>query len=486
MIESKYSIDEIDLPFKSKEDFIINGEKLFHKYCSSDKHLPLFFPDITDKLTDYRLFRGNMYEKDETKSNKIIYKALKTLQQPVMVFYGINFSHNQFHMWDPNYDPEKCAKVEATPNCSIEHGSKIVGEMDFLIVGPKYIVVIDVHSRTASDDSVESKISKQQTSIQLMDQIGKTAPLSGNHSRNSDQYKVFQFCFFPPRDENNALEILVKLTIDGQAKEVQSITDADCLDLNPWWERNLNSGKVNSGDIDLIQKTMLALFSLSRKDNPDQQTLTDTASKQAADSKKQTDKGKQKQKPKPIQRDTANNPAMYQSTETDAKDTANNPAMYQSTETDAQKDLKSFSDFLKPSGLGTLITPFVRAAFGSEISDSIQTDKILTRLKSFFAEEIPQIFFPSIPSKKEKMQNKNDYLSIGDNVGDDVFRSFSLFFQHDSFPQMLPVCPNQSYIDLYPAEDQSSQTLIDIKKQQDRNSRFEVLALPVQDVGIQS
>ena len=275
----------------------------------------------------------------------------------------------------------------------------------------------------------------------------------------------------------------MKLTIDGQAKEVQSITDADCLDLNPWWERNLNSGKVHSGDIDLIQKTMLALFSLSRKDNPDQQTQTDTASKQAADSKKQTDRGKQKQKLKPNQKDTANNPAMYQFTETDAQDTANSPAMEQSTETDAQSGLNSFKDFLRESHedgsvLETLITPFVTTAFGSEISDLFQTDKTSAGLKKFISEKltknIMQRFFPSIPKTKKIMQNKKDYLLIGDNVGDNVFRSFSFFFQHDSFPQMLPSCPNQSYIDLYSAEDQSSQTLIDIKKQQDYEAEVKV------------
>ena len=102
-------------------------------------------------------------------------------------------------MWDQYFDPRACAKKETIPNCSIVHGTKIIGSNDFLVFGPNYAVLIDIHPSVVSAVSKTSpkqkrrlseKVSYQQTSV---DFIRKIASAKESKTEGVTDFKVFRY-----------------------------------------------------------------------------------------------------------------------------------------------------------------------------------------------------------------------------------------------------------------------------------------------------
>ena len=427
MIRRKTPIYESNLQFKTKQDFIENGEKLFQKNCEA-KHLPLFFPEVSSTVLEQLPLRPDLYNRHEDTCNKIIYNALKTLRQPVLVLHGITFNHNQFYMWDPKHDPEKCAKSDDIPNCSSDHNSTDMGKIDFLIIAPKCIVAIDTHPRNMiKPDTIKKKLSNQRTAFQLIDRIGKK-DMCGNASDVSDQYKFFQTILLPPLDLDKALKNY------NQMSELKLMRDTDYLDFNSWWDRNIlapssNQGKLVYGDIDLIQKTMFALWSHRNDDVKVPFEL--------------------------------HQPKVYEN-------------LFQQF---SKKTLDCLTDGKEESFLE--IAKMVFDIFSdNEQPEENEIKELAASVKFFWDDEnfrklfmTPNELLSSYRQTKiaKKMSSKKDYIS----VKNDVLETFSLACFGNNHPQMIPVCPNQSYIDLYP-EDQKSQNLNDFTKQQDYEAEVEV------------
>ena len=193
--------DKKKMQFRTREDFIENGRALFQKHCG-DRDLPLFFPDKSSNENFPLLSDMQQKEKDDidNDSNNLskIHKILASFKDPVLVLCGLKYNHYQFHLWDPDFDPEACAKRETIPNCSIEHGSKIVGSNDFILFGPDYAVLIEVHPSVVSAESKASpnqkrrlseKLSNQQTLIEFIRKIASAKELK---TEGVSEFKVLQ------------------------------------------------------------------------------------------------------------------------------------------------------------------------------------------------------------------------------------------------------------------------------------------------------
>ena len=198
--------DKKKMQFRTREDFIENGRALFQKHCG-DRDLPLFFPDESSNEKFPLLSDFQQREKDDidNESNNLskIHKILASFKGPVLVLCGLKYNHCQFHLWDPDFDAMAGAKRETIPNCSIEHGSKIVGSNDFILFGPDYAVLIEVHPSVVSAESKASPNQKRRLSEKLSNQrtliefIRKIASAKESKTEGVSEFKVFRYIAFP-------------------------------------------------------------------------------------------------------------------------------------------------------------------------------------------------------------------------------------------------------------------------------------------------
>ena len=127
MLSRRKSDKSKTLSFKNKEDFIDKADRLFELKCR-DKNLPLFFPDNGNIHIEMFPLRSDMYSDCEEESNKIVYNALKSIQQPILVLHGLTFNHIQFQCGNPIASIQKYAlKVELflTVRLNIEKQSSV-------------------------------------------------------------------------------------------------------------------------------------------------------------------------------------------------------------------------------------------------------------------------------------------------------------------------------------------------------------------------
>ena len=242
------------MQFRTKTDYIENGRPIFEKYCL-DKDLPLFFPnkpsrEILPLLSD--LEQRKEYDNvNDWYGLKKVHKILASLKQPVLVLCDLRYNHNQFHLWDPDYDPEACAETKTVPNCSIEHRSKVVANNNFLLFGPDYVVIIDVHSSVLNADSrkvpdlnLNKKISNQQTSVEF---IRRIASVKESDTDKITDFKVFRYIAFPLADENKVF-LKTKL-LRERGEKMGVIWKKDLNSFDEWWADNIISSASEQCEI---------------------------------------------------------------------------------------------------------------------------------------------------------------------------------------------------------------------------------------------
>ena len=77
------------------------------------------------------------------------------MKDPLIVFHGFEYSHDQFRIWDSNHDRKTCRYSEVKPNCKNAHADE--GEHDFVVFGPDYIVMIEVKNPSLAQTKTDNK-----------------------------------------------------------------------------------------------------------------------------------------------------------------------------------------------------------------------------------------------------------------------------------------------------------------------------------------
>ena len=182
-----------EMIFETKEEFKEYARSLYKKRCV-DSEGTQFFPDFHEGL---QVTPGlNSYELIENEANWDVYRSLKTMTDPELVLHCVTFNHNQFHIWDENYNAEVCAKSDEIPNCSIDHRYTKINRTDFVIFGSDYVVLINVCPWSFDDDEIiEPDDMKHRVS-----NLRKMQELIVNVSRASStktRFNVFKLLLFP-------------------------------------------------------------------------------------------------------------------------------------------------------------------------------------------------------------------------------------------------------------------------------------------------
>ena len=286
---------------RTKQGFIENGRKFFEEHCTTSEESQLFFPNIDvigpSQEAFYNWFR-DFYQKTEEERFKIeIYKALKGsegIQLPMIVLNQFIYNHEQLHLWDSKYEPEVCAKSNTVPNCSIEHVSTIVGCHDFVIIGPGYVVIIDVYtpitdmllrktyagmksdhaaletSEEKRRSSLNFKLSSKRASLELIRKIASTVLADQSECENvSDllmDLKLFRYIAFLGNDDEYRTSKVDEMKAKGEKIGVLGEENVNVINFKTWWIDTVLQSKsekdyeIVRGNFEFVKYALLAIW----------------------------------------------------------------------------------------------------------------------------------------------------------------------------------------------------------------------------------
>ena len=398
--------------FETKEDFKKYARDLFEKHCIDSKKTP-FFPNYDEESETAPCFIG--YEQNEVDAIWNVYCSLKTLSDPKLVLQRVAFNHNQFHIWDENYNPEACAKSEEIPNCSIDHRSAKINQTDFVIFGSDFVILINVCPWNFDEDEkieledLKNRVSNLRKMQELIAKVSQT-------SSSTTFFKVFKFVAFPVTD------IVPSIFSQLQnAENIGGITKEDILDFEQWLEQTIHNpmaleAKSLLGDFKLVQETLFALWHEESRI--------------------------------PLQNVDFTLQSVSENSVNDFLWTKR-----------VQETFFYLKLFLKDT---SLLESF-------PVDFSLLFEKVNNNFPKNF---IFTLFNDTFFSSKTQLKSREDYFELGNHF-------FSSPILDDSnFAKMFPACPNQVYIDLPKTTDQelvsTKNALNDLKKQQDYESEVRV------------
>ena len=466
----------MDLKLKSKQEYIQNGKFFFEEHCNTSRGRPLFFPDIEISRKSGKLVAGGVpaihKEPEADSCNLDVYRAMKCLKQPVIILHKLIYSHNQFHMWQPTYNPEACAKQQTIPNCSLEHRSSVVGYHDFLLFGPDYVVIIDVYAPVTDEEveklrtskpkltshqvlerleeqcrsQLELKLTRQRRSLELIERIAKTVQSeTETASKATTAFKLFRYIAFPNKDENCGIFIFNEMSDKGE--KIGVMKEKDLADIQSWWVENINGSNIDQcetirGDVNGVQHVLFAIWSALDQDDGQKSELE------------------------------MNRPTFY-------VDRDNVDALV--SEMPEEVPMHSILQLLKGPLLGYSEVVKVKSEIGKSVSSSIfDTEQLDLQsiIKDILFEKTQFISlletFANVRSltTNEKLTNKEAYFKRGKKL----FEAFSL--KSDDYARMFPTCPNHKYVDLHKSpvesEEQRNRAENDKQKQQDYEAEVKV------------
>ena len=172
-----------------------------------------------------------------------MYRALEQLEldEPIVVLHGLEYTHNQCIIWNSK------AKYSAA------------GQHDFVVIGPDYIVIIEVKNpkitqASSSESMPEDPLSKSIENAKI--QLEKAVKLiRGIGEKTLGQCKktvdVFQVVAFPNVDHR----------FEDAEEKIIPINKSDLENFTEFWNDKLKARKTSfDGDIGKIQSVLIHLF----------------------------------------------------------------------------------------------------------------------------------------------------------------------------------------------------------------------------------
>ena len=202
-----------------------------------------------------------------------VYRALEKLDEPIMVLHGLKYTHFQFRVWDSKHIPKICSSSQTTPSCKKSEKDKVEGEHDFIVIGPDYVVVIEVKNPSSNEiTSAVAKVDLQfENAAKLIGAIAEKTKTAAQSSMN-----LFQIVAFPNLGRNDLPSVIEKSTKNfstenisdenalGENAENRLVINKDHLkNFSLFWNDEVKRSSPWQrvcGDIDKIQCVLLRLF----------------------------------------------------------------------------------------------------------------------------------------------------------------------------------------------------------------------------------
>ena len=192
-------------------------------------------------------------KQEDYKAEVKIYQALDNLKgENSVAIHSLKCTHFQYALWDFNHNQKECSKC-------INRKSSDEGELDFVVLGPDYIVLIEVKNAVKSESisSFTEKAAKQMDKItQVIKRIAvesvpaETSDLEADTNQSSLEskarsqtkikpFKVFRFMAFPNyHNISNNTKF-----VEEQQSDIQFILLDDLGEFENWWQQNVTEKK---------------------------------------------------------------------------------------------------------------------------------------------------------------------------------------------------------------------------------------------------
>ena len=244
----------------SADDYFARGEELFKEFVKSEESVfPTMFPRVPrqqyiDKISDNeKQARSNQnndkVHQDNYEAEVILFRALERLKdQKLLVLHDVVYTHYQYAIWDADQKPENCTKCKDTPK-------NPKGQNDFIILGPNYIVLIEVKNLIDDDSHLKELYANAKIQLDRAESMIKGMRKQSADSLNPEivSFYVLRFAAFP--------NSIVKSHEGG---EFPTLWPSGLKNFEEWWESNICNGKttatVYEGDFNKIKHALLALW----------------------------------------------------------------------------------------------------------------------------------------------------------------------------------------------------------------------------------
>ncbi|XP_063710403.1 uncharacterized protein LOC134838961 [Symsagittifera roscoffensis] len=262
------------------DKFLDDGLELFKLYCEG-KSRPFMFPPAPsqnriDIYEDFHIQTDKEAETDQKKQSDyeaevVMYRALEQLDASMIVLHGLKYTHKQFRMWDSNHDAKSCSKeTNKSPSCKNKELNKTEGEHDFVVIGPDYIVKIEVKNPKVFQPSAASNImpkspirsSINNAKVQLKKAEELICGIAEKTSGQSFQkIELIQLVAFPNLDQTE-----ISQGTDNSEVNLVLVNKSDLQNFKTFWKNNIEGQKKSKtsidGDIGKIQSVLIQMFAI--------------------------------------------------------------------------------------------------------------------------------------------------------------------------------------------------------------------------------
>ena len=269
---------------KEDTDYFLYGKILFDKFVKKEECVfPTMFPRVPrqqyiDKIQGQDLPAAvnqinDKEQQDNYESEVMVFRALELLKgQNLLVLHSVKYTHFQYRMWEIDHEAKTCKKCQKHPNC-------VEGENDFIIIGPNYIVLIEV--KNPDEDLTYQKELLHKAEVQLK----KSVSIIEGMLRKSDDslisenvsFHVLRFDAFPCCDSST-----------HEKGDIPILCAPELEDIEKWWESNIieqtKKAETNyKGNFNGVKHALLALWATEH-------TIIDESQMQISKVIKETDK----------------------------------------------------------------------------------------------------------------------------------------------------------------------------------------------------
>ena len=242
-------------------DYFVHGKKLFVDFVEKEQSVfPTMFPRVPcqqyiDRVPEQDFPAAetqinDKFQQDNYESEVMVFRALERLKgQNLLVLHSVKYTHFQYRMWEIGHNPKKCTICQRTPKCD-------EGENDFIVIGPNYIVLIEV--KNPNEDLTYQKELLDKAEVQLK----KSVSIIEGMLRKSDDslisenvsFHILRFVAFPCCDSST-----------HERGDIPILCAPELEDIEKWWESNIleqtKKAETNyKGNFNEVKHALLALW----------------------------------------------------------------------------------------------------------------------------------------------------------------------------------------------------------------------------------
>ena len=256
---------------KSTEDYFEMGMKLFEEFSSKGEEFAQMFPTCPDhKYIDIHRFEDDetleqgYYANNDKKIQENfdtevkVYRAVENLKgQNIVALHNFVYTHYMYRMWDPtDHYAKECSKKNEKPNCTKKMLHCDEGEVDFVVIGPDYIVMIEVKNTRENHSSFYEKGRRQMDKLTHMitgiaeETLPEERSTETADAGRTNSFKVFRFVAFPSCNRSD---------VSDELGDRKCLFASDLDAFADWWQQNvLDSSSVDrfGGDLEEVKAVL--------------------------------------------------------------------------------------------------------------------------------------------------------------------------------------------------------------------------------------